>query len=392
MWASWMTRRSLLLVHPGASSSTADVFNGLSWGLRQLDVNLHEYSLDRRLLWARRFLQSAYRRHVKVNGPLKDTPPQNEDILYLAGQGVIERALQADAEWVIVISGGNFHPACVQLLRRAGRKVGVVLTEGPYWTEWEQQYAASADVCWTNERTSVAAIRQTCPFTFYLPTAFHPEHHRPLEPRELDNDLPAHDVVFVGTGFEERIALLEQIDWTGIDLGLYGLWELLPSRHRLRTCVRGRTIDNRDAVILYQKAKIGLNLYRTSKGYGRGMPHVEGAESLNPRAYELAACGVFQVSDYRAEVSEVFGGHAVPFFQWSGGLEGKIRYFLEQLGIRMQFATEARQRVQPHNYGARAVQLLRDLDTYERQRERATAVQYESSALTTAVGPIALER
>lgn len=365
-----MTRR-LLLVHPGASHSTADVYNGLAWGLRQQPVVLYEYALSQRLVAARRLLANAYRAQVRNNGPLKDTPPGDEDILYLAGQGVLERALQADVEWVIVVAGSNFHPACLPLLKRAGRKIAVVGTESPYWSEWEQLYAGQADVFWTNERTAVGLIRQTCAFTRYLPTAFHPEHHRPLAPYELDKAVASHDVVFVGTGFEERIELLSQIDWTGIDLGLYGSWELLPSRHRLRRFIRGRFIDNREAVHLYQKAKIGLNLYRTSKGYGRGTPRVYDAESLNPRAYELAACGVFQVSDYRAEVTEVFGP-TVPTFDSPATAEHLIRRFLARdtslPDSRLDLALRAQALVQPCHYGARAKQLLRDLDNYDRQR------------------------
>ena len=44
------------------------------------------------------------------------------------------------------------------------------------------------------------------------------------------------------------------------------------------------------------KAKINLNLYRTSVDFEREGEHVAVAESLNPRAVELAACGCFQRS------------------------------------------------------------------------------------------------
>jgi spore maturation protein CgeB len=355
----------LLCVHPGANTSTSDVYDGIVDGLIANGVKVVEYALDRRLIASKKWLTQNYRSHVRRNGPLKDTPPGDEDILYFAGQGIIERALQADAKWVLVVAGGNVHPAVLTLLRRAGRKIAVLCTESPYWSSsWEQQFVRQADVCWTNERTSVPILRQGCPWTFYLPTAFNLAHHHPPAPDDDLSDVPEYDVVFIGTGFEERIELLSQIDWSGITLGLYGYWNLLPSRHPLRRFVRGKTIANREAIRLYQRAKIGLNLYRTSVGFARGVPKIEGAESLNPRAYELAACGVFQLSDYRAELPEVFGP-SVPTFKDAYEANALIHGFVQDAESRSWFTVEAQSRVRSHTYVNRAKQLLADLETYE---------------------------
>ena len=93
---------------------------------------------------------------------------------------------------------------------------------------------------------------------------------------------------------------LDAIDWTGIDLGLYGNWEALPARHPLRRYVAGKQITTtrpRRSI----GVQIGLNLYRETP------PARPPAESLNPRAYELAACGVCALSEVRAEGQELFG-------------------------------------------------------------------------------------
>ena len=44
-----------------------------------------------------------------------------------------------------------------------------------------------------------------------------------------------------------------------------------------------------------RRAAVGLNLFRTSMGF-EGERHIYGAESLGPRAYELAATGTFFAS------------------------------------------------------------------------------------------------
>ena len=122
----------------------------------------------------------------------------------------------------------------------------------------------------------------------------------------------AHDVVFVGTGFDSRVALLSAVDWSGIDLGLYGAWGEVGQGHPLAPSLHPGLVDNARAGALYRKARIGLNLYRATGG--------PVAESLNPRAYELAADGVFTIAQPRAEQTERFNG-SIATFTTAGELE-----------------------------------------------------------------------
>jgi hypothetical protein len=202
-------------------------------------------------------------------------------------------------------------------------------------------------VCFTNERTSVDVLRKANPNTHYLPAAYDPAQHGP----HLNGDARAHDVVFVGSGFDSRTELLSCVDWTGIDLGLYGAWGHVDARHPLAPYVRGGLVDNAATGALYRKAKIGLNLYR---GTG-GAP----AESLNPRAYELAADGVFTLSHDRAEVGERFGG-LVPTFATPDELETRMRGWLqEDTGPARAGLPE---RVAEDTYHHRAAQLVAHLN------------------------------
>ncbi len=183
-------------------------------------------------------------------------------------------------------------------MRRAGLRVVVLFTESPYDQAKELAVARLVDGGWTNERSALPAF-QAANALERLSAAWLEPDDAPARPTARDETVAAHDVVFVGTAFRERVAWLSAIDWTGIDLGLYGSWEALGSRHPLRQCVRGAQVSNARTAALYRRAKIGLNLYRTSEGWGRHAPAIAHAESLNPRAYELAACGVFSLSTYR---------------------------------------------------------------------------------------------
>lgn len=342
----------LLVVHPGAQYSTHDVFVSLYAALRLHGHEVHAYQLAQRLDRAYEWLNFVWRKAGKP-----EPRPNDADVVYLASAEVLERALRFEVDGVLAISGMYLHPNVMVLLRRAGVSIGVVFTESPYDDRWQYRIAPLADVCWTNERISVAPLRWANERTYYLPHAYNADAHAALT--DLD-DVPAHDVVFVGTAFQERIEALEGVDWSGIDLALYGEWRMLPSRHRLRKYLRGGLTDNRVAIELYRKAKIGLNLYRTSAGFTRDAPRITHAESMNPRAYDLAAAGAFQLSSYRSEVAEVFGP-TVPTFETPEQLGALIRAYLPDDEGRALCAAEARRLVAPHTYAARAEQLIREL-------------------------------
>jgi spore maturation protein CgeB len=354
----------LLTVHPGAQTSTQDVYDGLAGALAAAGHEIDVFPLDTRISRASSWLMHSYRR---VHREHPEIPKPNwADALYTASKDVVLQALRARIEGridgVLIISGMYLHPDILIMLRAIGVRTAMLLTESPYDQESEAKAAQWVDVAWTNERTSVAYLRATSgnPNIHYLPHAYDPARHSP-QPTWLDEFAPAHDVVFVGTAFKERVEALSAVDWTGIDLGLYGSWEALGSRHPLRQYIRGKTVSNAQASALYRRAKIGLNLYRTSKGFSWDAPRVTDAESLNPRALELAACGVFQTSDWRAEVEEVFGA-AVPTFRQPTELELLIRTWLAKAEQRPIFAEMARRCARPHTFDERAEQVVKDLE------------------------------
>lgn len=330
----------LLLVHPGASFSTHDVHVGYRDALRKIGVQVIEYRLDERIDAWGAFLQHQYRKKK-----IGSAPP--EEILHRAGMDIVPQAIWHGVDGVLIISGMYLRETAMVLLRKAGIPTAILLSESPYDDAAQAQYGRWADVVFTNERSSVPYLSQFCRSVTYLPHAYDPARHRPDLP--VDDDVPAHDVVFVGTGFRERRDLLKAVDWTGIDLGLYGQWD---HPGKLKPFVRGGVVDNERAALLYRKAKIGLNLYRTSKGWD-GSDHIDHAESLNPRAVELAACGVFTISDHRAEVEEVFGPW-VPTFHDAAELSTLIRVYLQGARGRQEIALQLPSKVAPLTFEARA--------------------------------------
>ena len=295
----------VLLVESGAAWGTAEVEAGLVAGLTAHGVELLRYRLDARLARAKRFLDAEWRRQGRPAAR-----PTSGDLIYHASTGALVMALREQVDVVLVVAAILFSPDVLILMRRAGLPVTLLLTEAPYDLPRELEYAGYTSGCWTSERSVLAQLREAAPRAGYLPHGWTPGLHSPVA-TALDATVPAHDVVIVGTGFADRIAWLEAIDWTGIDLGLYGHWRrFLAPRSKLRRFVRGEVTGNTTAAALYRRATVGINLYRMRSGLTHEGPALVG-ESCNPRAYEMAACGLPHVSTFRPEVAEVFGD-AVP--------------------------------------------------------------------------------
>jgi spore maturation protein CgeB len=358
----------LLLVGPGASWATADVAAGLKYGLEAHGVELVHYALDTRIARAQSWLhynwRQAKKRHPEVG------KPNVADVFFQAGGEALIMALWQDVfrglDGVFLVSGMFVPLDVVMMMKRAQLRVFVLFTESPYDIEKELVMAKHVDGCWTNERSSVDAFRAVNPNSGYLAHAWHPDRHQPgIQPK--DETVAAHDVVFVGSAFSERVEWLSAIDWTGIDLGLYGSWDGISKRHRLFPFVKGKQIDNATTAALYRRAKIGLNLYRTSIGWGRQAPKITHAESLNPRSYELAACGAFHLSTYRQEVAEVFGD-LVPTFTTPFEAESLIRSWLADPEGRARVASQLPACVAESSWRERATTVIGDLQTLLQRR------------------------
>lgn len=346
----------VLVIGGGAGWSLKDVEVGVIEGLRATGVEVGTYLLDRRIVASGDFLTRCWKNAKKVQSDVEK--PTSADILLHAVQDSLTRALLHEVDWVLLVSGMFVPRPFLEILQRAGIPVALLLTESPYDLGKEKAWAAHADLVWTNERSVVTELRQVQPRTFYLPHAMRPELHRP--DLEIPEDTPSHDVVFVGSSFQERVELLSAIDWSGIDLALYGNWGSLAPRSRLRKYVKAGVTDNERTAALYRRAKIGLNLYRESIGWSKTAPRISHAESLNPRAYELAATGCFHISHDRAEVGEVFGD-LVPTFKTASEASALIRAWLADDVGRQVAARALPATVAAHTWIMRARQMAMDL-------------------------------
>lgn len=328
------------VIHPGASWSTSDVYTGLVSGLRaQPNVEVYEGRLDTILNW----YDTAIHAGVQVGAfKYESYKTQTFNRQSMASAHVTQSILTAWPDVVISVSGHNYHLHDADLLRKIGMKTAVLLTEAPYFGELEERMRTHYDIAFTNERRSADRLGAV-----YLPHAYDPNVHTTDGPKSTPSD-----VVFVGSLFDERRALLDGVDWTGINY----LW-----RGHDMTETPADVIDNTETAALYRATKIALNHHRTTTSHGSGQ-HIapEEAESLGPRAYEIAGCGAFQLmDDSRPEAAEVFKDSLATYRAGdSADLERQARWWLSHDNYREEWAAAQHECVQPHSWHVRARQVL----------------------------------
>src|ERR1051325_4112969 len=106
----------VLLLHPGASWSTHDVYSGLLYGLQQHGVIVIPYRLDQRIAIAGRTLNYEWRRRKQHQPDLPKPTPA--DVMYDASVRALELALREQVHVVLIVSAMLLHPDVIVLMKR----------------------------------------------------------------------------------------------------------------------------------------------------------------------------------------------------------------------------------------------------------------------------------
>jgi spore maturation protein CgeB len=188
----------------------------------------------------------------------------------------------------------------------------------------------------------------------YLPLAADPSVHRPLALTPEEKTEFGADVSFVGAGYVNRrriLPLLTKQSWT---FKLWGNeWEgaedLKPVLQR-----GGQRIETETCVKVFNGTHINLNLHSYT---GEGLDPQ--ADFVNPRTFELAACGTFQLTDHRALLPALFSENEIATFRNTEELLSQISTWLHEPEARAAMAQAARRRVLvEHTYRHRMETLL----------------------------------
>jgi spore maturation protein CgeB len=339
---------NILMVRPGPAFSVADVYRGWHRALTALGHQVADLNLDDRLNFyceALHYTPGGYEHLVDTEGAVR-----------LASKGIAAACYEFCPDVVIIVSGFYVPVDVIDLIRARGTKVVLIHTESPYEDDAQLVRAAHASINVICDPTNLAAFEALGP-AVYLPHAYDPDAHYP-GPAASPDDLS--DFCFVGTGYESRIALLEEVDWSGIDVALAGNWQALTAGSPLRKYVAhgiGDCIDNDETIELYRGTKVSANIYRREAQ----RPELSAGWAMGPREVELAATGTFYLTEARGENRYVLP--MVPTFDGAGDLGEQIRWYLARPDLRAAIAGAARAAISGRTFHANASAMLALLDT-----------------------------
>jgi spore maturation protein CgeB len=234
----------------------------------------------------------------------------------------------------------------------------------PYWREvigGYDHFFAIQQGAFLDEARAVATGTVT-----YLPCAADPQVHRPLVAGPLERSELGAPVGFVGAGYRNRRIAFRTL----LDLGLrvWGTeWQGAGAVERVVER-GGARISTEDSVRIFNATDVNLNLHSST--------YVDGVDPrgdfVNPRTFELAACGAFQLVDRRALLPPLFEpGVEVVAFDDTGALRDLVRHWVAHPAERAAFAAAARRRaLAEHTYRHRMATLLETVCARDHERLR----------------------
>ncbi len=276
--------------------------------------------------------------------------PQDAGRFYLALKTrLLETVLAFRPEAILGIAQSPLQdPQILAQLRRAGIVMAYWFTEDyrlfPYW----KTLAPHFDIFFAIQREpfrrelEAAGCRNFC----YLPAAF----DRRLLPRSPGDPTPL-PFSFVGAPYPNRVHYLSLLDKDAIRI--YG--EEWDRCNHPGTIVGNRRITDREAQAVYRESAVNLNLHSSmaAKDFGAG-------DFVNPRTFELAGLGCFQITDMRSLLPLHFhpADEVVGVRSWPDMMEA-VAYYRSAAAEREAVAARARRRVlAEHTYQHRAFQIL----------------------------------
>ncbi len=232
-------------------------------------------------------------------------------------------------------------------LRSNGVKTAFWFVEDVRRFEYWKYFVAEFDVVFTIQQGAAAeAIKAAgARKVEYLPCAANPSVHYQRTLSKDERSRYGSEVSFVGAGYPNRVRLFNDIRIP--NLKLWGNdW---PKEWLSRIEEESRRVSPEETALIYNASTMNLNIHSAI-----GLNAIEHGDFVNPRTFEIAACGAFQIVDDQAPLGELFTDGELAIVRSEAELKKALAYYLTHSDKRLQMCEAAQARVlREHTYAHR---------------------------------------
>lgn len=273
-----------------------------------------------------------------------------------ASRQILERVNAFDPAVVLVLAQAPLSPAHIREMREAGRRVVFWFVEDYRLFRYWEQDAGNYDLFLPIQKGEfpgeLALYGQ--PRWHYLPLAADDTIFFPASLSGKEANRFGAEISFMGAGYYNRRRFFNAL--LGRDFKIWGTqWSRNEplSRHLQE---EGRRVTSEETARIFNATRINVNLHSSTSHEGVN-PF---GDFVNPRTFEIAACGAFQLVDHRALLPELFEvGEEIVCFEGRADFLERIEYFLAHPGERENVSGKGRARVlREHTYRDRMRELF----------------------------------
>lgn len=298
----------------------------------------------------------AYQALEQLDSPASARRSFQGELAQLIGRAVVSTTEQWRPDLVLALAQAPLNEQALDRLRTLGIKTAFWFVEnGRVLTYW-RHVASLYDWFYAIqpgrflEQLGEAGAQRPA----YLPVACDPAEHHPRELSSEERSRYGSDISFAGSAYLNRRRIFSKL--TDLPLRLWGPgWTdrvLAPL-----AAEGGQQFDLEQMARIFAATRINLNLHSAN--------HVETCDPdpdyVNPRTFELAASGAFQLVDRRDPLSDLFTPDEMVTFEDVHQLRALITRYLKNPDDREAVVGRAQERaITDHTYVHRMRRVLND--------------------------------
>ncbi|MBU1938058.1 glycosyltransferase, partial [bacterium] len=218
------------------------------------------------------------------------------------GETIVARALDWKADMVLALAQTPLLPDSLLELRRENIATAMWFVEDYHLFTYWKEIAGFYDHFFAIQKGDFAQLLEQVgqKHFHYLPAAACSHLHKPMTLTAEEQQKYGSDISFVGAGYFNRLESFQQL--MNYDFKIWGNDWPKESPVFARVQQDARRIEPEEIVKIFSASIINLNLHSSPTH-----PGVDPfGEFVNPRTFEIAACGAFQLVDERKYLGELF--------------------------------------------------------------------------------------